>query len=483
MISAHTSTFTDLLARAASGTMVRTDSRQVAPGDVFVAMPGTRTDGSRFLSEALGRGAAFVVAPPGVELPSSTTAALITHPSPRQALGELALAFFGTDRLGLTVIGVTGTNGKTTVTAMAEHLLAAAGLVPGIMGTISCRWPGHERPSCMTTPDCWTIHETLAAMSGAGVRAVCMEVSSHALDQERIAGISFDAAVFTNLTQDHLDYHPSMEEYFASKRRLFSRKDGSRPLGIINIDDPYGARIAAEHRPLIALTMAQNGCAQGPVLRGTMLAVDRKGLILDLAFGNRSWHFASPLVGRHNAYNLMAAVGLGIGLELPDKAIQSMEGFSGVQGRLQRIENRKGLDIFVDYAHTPDALENVLSALRALNFKRIITVFGCGGDRDPGKRPLMGAAVARFSDVAVLTSDNPRTEDPEAIMDQIQPGLASCPMVVREADRRKAIAAALEEMRAGDALIVAGKGHEDYQIIGEQRTEFSDERTIREILG
>jgi UDP-N-acetylmuramoyl-L-alanyl-D-glutamate--2,6-diaminopimelate ligase len=274
-----------------------------------------------------------------------------------------------------------------------------------------------------------------------------------------------------------------MEEYFASKRRLFTRQGSAPPLGIINVDDPYGESIAALHRPLIPFTMARNGTARDPVLRGTILAVDRKGLILDVTYEDRSWHIASPLVGRHNGYNLLAAVGLGIGLGLPDESIRSLDGFSGVTGRLQRIDNRKGLDIFVDYAHTPDALENVLSALRALDFKRIITVFGCGGDRDPGKRPLMGEAVARFSDVAVLTSDNPRTEDPEAIMDQIQPGLSSCPKVLREPDRRKAIAAALEEMKAGDALIVAGKGHENYQIIGDRRIEFSDERTIREILG
>jgi UDP-N-acetylmuramoyl-L-alanyl-D-glutamate--2,6-diaminopimelate ligase len=463
--------------------MVRTDSRRVGPGEVFVALPGTRTDGAAFVPEALARGAAFVVAAPGVELPAGSQAVLISHPAPRQALGELSRAFFATDRLGLKLIGVTGTNGKTTVTTLCEHLLKGAGLVPGIMGTISCRWPGHESPSCMTTPDCWTIHETLARMAGAGVRAVCMEVSSHALDQERVAGISFDAAVFTNLSQDHLDYHSSMEEYFAAKLRLFTRQGSTPPLGIINVDDPYGERIAAQHRPLIGLTMAQNGNGLEPLLRGTIVALDRRGLIMDATFGDRSWHITSPMVGKHNGYNLLAAVGLGIGLDLPDAAIRSLEGFSGVPGRLQRIDNRRGLDIFVDYAHTPDALENVLSALRVLDFKRIITVFGCGGDRDPSKRPLMGAAVARFSDVAVLTSDNPRTEDPEAIMDQIQPGLASCPRVVREPNRRKAIAAALEEMRSGDALVVAGKGHESYQIIGDQRIEFSDEQTIREILG
>jgi UDP-N-acetylmuramoyl-L-alanyl-D-glutamate--2,6-diaminopimelate ligase len=475
--------FNDLLARAATGTMVRTDSRQVAPGEIFVALPGTRTDGTRFIPDALDRGAAFVVAPPGTALPTGSTAILVHHPAPRLALGELARSFFGTDRLGMKLLGITGTNGKTTVTTMAEHLLGAAGLVPGIMGTISCRWPGHENPSCMTTPDCWTIHETLARMAGAGVQAVCMEVSSHALEQDRVAGISFDAAVFTNLSQDHLDYHRSMEEYFASKRRIFTRQGSAPPLGIINVDDAYGTRIAAGHLPRIAFTLAHNGSLQDPVLRGTILAADRKGLILDVAYGKRSWHLTSPLVGRHNAYNLLSVVGLGIGLDLPDEAIQAMEGFGGVPGRLQRIENRMGLDIFVDYAHTPDALENVLSAVRALDFKRVITVFGCGGDRDAGKRPLMGAAVAKFSDVAVLTSDNPRTEDPETIMDQIQPGLSSCPVVIRESDRRKAIAAALEEMQGGDALIVAGKGHEQYQIIGDRRIEFSDERTIQEILG
>ncbi|MFP4316489.1 MAG: UDP-N-acetylmuramoyl-L-alanyl-D-glutamate--2,6-diaminopimelate ligase [Desulfovibrionales bacterium] len=473
-------TWSELLTRVSAGMMVRTDSREIQPGEAFAALPGSRVDGSTFIPEALARGAKLIIAKPGTPLPAGADAVLVTHPDPRKGLGELAAAYYRTQNCDMKLIGVTGTNGKTTVTHMIEHLLREGKMTPGIMGTISCRWPGQERASCLTTPDCWSIHQMLREMADAGVDAVCMEASSHALDQDRMAGLRFDAAVFTNLTQDHLDYHRTMEEYFAAKKKLFSG-DGDLHR-VVNIDDPYGARIAREHRPVLGVTLGGNGHRDFPVLRGRFHSAGKKGLSMSVDYGDRTWRIDSSMVGKHNGYNMLLALGTVISLGVEHDAAAALSRLPGVPGRLERVENARGLDVFVDYAHTPDALENVLSALRELDASRIVTVFGCGGERDAGKRPIMGRTVARYSDVAVLTSDNPRGEDPEAIMDQVEPGLATCPRVIRESDRKSAIALAIGEMQPGDVLLVAGKGHETYQQIGDRRIPFSDVQAIQEVL-
>ena len=476
-----TQTLNRLCTKVANGLMVRTHSAEVLPGEVFVALPGTVHDGTRFITQALDRGAGFVVAGRPVELPSGSRAELVVCRDPAEALGELARAYFKTGELRFPVVGVTGTNGKTTVCAMVEHLFVARGRKVGVIGTISRRWPGHLEQSSMTTPGCWELHSLLSEMAAAGVEAACMEVSSHALQQNRIAGIDLAVGVFTNLTQDHLDYHGDMESYFRAKSLLFGPEGRGSMTGVVNTDDAFGRRLAGSYSPVIGFGLEPFSEGGLTTLSGEITRCDSSGISLRMRFQGREWDLATPLVGRHNASNLLAAQAVGLGLGLRVEELGNLQSFPGVSGRLERVGTATDLDIFVDYAHTPDALENVLTALRQTGFSRVITVFGCGGDRDPGKRPLMGKAVGALSDIAVLTSDNPRHEDPEAIMDQVMPGLNGCPKVIREPDRREAIRLAIDAMRPGDALLIAGKGHETTQQIGDEKIPFSDQQTVREL--
>ncbi len=465
-----------------SGRVVRTHSGQVRPGDVFLALPGTRAHGQVFAAEAVARGATTVVVGPDRDGRETHGAAVLEHADPRTALGELAAEHFGTNRRCPRLVGVTGTNGKTTVTYLVAHLLRSAGYCVGVIGTIGAQWPGGRAEFGMTTPDCWTLHELLARMRDRGVDLVCMEVSSHALDQKRTAGLRFETAVLTNVTQDHLDYHGDMEHYFQAKAKLFAPGADGPQHRVLNADDPFGRRLLQECGGL-GYGMDQNRLPERDFLHGKAAWCTRRGLGLDMRTAEALWRLESPLVGRHNAANLLAAQGAGLCLGLGPQDMQALREFQGVPGRLERITTARDLDIFVDYAHTPDALENVLQALKALDFSRIIVVFGCGGDRDRTKRPLMSQAVARWADVAVLTSDNPRHEDPEAIMDDAWPGLRDCGQALREADRRTAIGRALELMRPGDALLVAGKGHETTQQIGAEKLLFHDPTVVRELLG
>lgn len=473
--------FAQLAKLVRKGLPVHTDSRNVKEGDCFVAMPGTTVRGIDFIPMALYNGASCIVAAeadrdvigPEVE----DKAAVCYVPDTADALGELAAEAFGTNDIQMKTVGITGTNGKTTTSYIVEHLLSASGLIPGVLGTVSYRWPGFSVDAKLTTPDCWAIHELMANMGQADVDAVVMEVSSHALEQKRVAGIDFDVAVFTNLTQDHLDYHGSMERYFESKAKLFTEYPAEGKCCVINHDDHYGRRL---------LGMCENVVGYGlgdpvqdiPSLCGRIKESTVKGLVLECSWKGKSWEIRSPLVGEHNALNLLAAQAVGICLGLGCKDFRKLDEFKGVPGRLERVENELNLDIFIDYAHTPDALMNVQKTLKALDFSRLITVFGCGGDRDRTKRPLMAEAVARFADVAVLTSDNPRTEDPEAIMRDAEPGLEGCPHVIREADRTEGIRKAILEMRDGDVLLIAGKGHESYQEIGTERIDYHDSRAV-----
>ncbi|GAB6060594.1 UDP-N-acetylmuramoyl-L-alanyl-D-glutamate--2,6-diaminopimelate ligase [Desulfonatronum parangueonense] len=476
-----------------NGRMVRTHSGQVQPGDVFVALDGTRVSGSTYIAEAVARNAGYVVAGPGQGKDVSGGTLLLEHPDPREALGELAAAHFGTERAGPLLVGVTGTNGKTTIIHLLDHLLRLAGKQVGLIGTIGATWPGGAFASNMTTPDCWTLHQILARMRDSGVTHACMEASSHALQQKRTAGLRFEATVLTNITQDHLDYHQDMETYYQAKARLFapnaSQPDGPRHR-VINADDPYGRRLLSQWGG-IACTLCDDGrlpelgrdsSTAIRVLRGEMKSSDRSGLELRMLFEGQSWILRSTLVGRHNAANLLAAQGVGLCLGLEPSQMSALENFTGVPGRLERVTNPMGLDIFVDYAHTPDALENVLKTLRELRFERLIVVFGCGGNRDRAKRPLMGQTVCRLADIAVLTSDNPRHENPETILDDVQAGLGDCAVVIREVDRKRAIEKALEVMRPNDVLLVAGKGHEATQQIGDEYLPFHDPTVIRGIL-
>jgi UDP-N-acetylmuramoyl-L-alanyl-D-glutamate--2,6-diaminopimelate ligase len=463
------------------GVMVRSHSGLVQPGEVFVALPGTKINGAAFISEAVARKAGFVVAAPGQWTESPGETVFIEQQDPREALGELAAAHYGTDQDCPLLVGVTGTNGKTTVVHLLHHLLTSTGLRVGKIGTVGVTWPGGSFESGMTTPDCWTLHHVLSRMRDAGVEYVCMEVSSHALDQKRTAGLRFEAAVLTNLTQDHLDYHTSMEDYYQAKAKLFAPSPKEPRYRVVNADDDSGRRLLNQWGGM-GYSLKHSGCAGNGCLLGTIRSCNRNGLELHMEYGGHGWGLHSGLVGRHNAANLLAAQGVGLCLGLQPKAMVALQDFTGVPGRLERIANPLGLDIFVDYAHTPDALDNVLCALRELHFVRLIVVFGCGGNRDRTKRPLMGQAVCRWADVAVLTSDNPRNEDPEMILNDVLPGLMACSQVVREADRKRAIQLAIEMMRPGDVLLVAGKGHESTQQIGNRKIPFHDPTVIQAVI-
>jgi UDP-N-acetylmuramoyl-L-alanyl-D-glutamate--2,6-diaminopimelate ligase len=308
-----------------------------------------------------------------------------------------------------------------------------------------------------------------------------MEVSSHALDQDRVAGLTFSAAAFTNLTQDHLDYHKDMESYFQAKRKLFTRYLAASGRAVVNFDDPYGARLAATLPGCVGYGLGTFTPGNWRPLLGEIRRHDGAGMTLSVFFEGATWEVASPLIGRHNAQNLLTAMGVGLALGLSPADMRALSGFGGVPGRLERVDNARGLHVFVDYAHSPDALENVLRAVREVTAGRLFVVFGCGGDRDRTKRPLMGAAVSRYADVAVLTSDNPRHEDPVAIMADARPGLSGAARVLEDPDRRAAIASALDEMGPDDVLVVAGKGHEAYQQIGDEKLPFHDATVVREL--
>ncbi len=449
---------------------VTSDSREVGAGDVFVAVRGMRSDGHAFVTTAIERGAAAVVVEreqPGLAIPQVVVA------SGSLALGVLVARALGDPAKAMTLIGITGTNGKTTTTYLVESILRAAGHQVGVIGTVTYRWGTTSFDAPYTTPTPQVLHETFARMRADGVTHVVMEVSSIALSMDRVAGIDFTVAAFSNLTQDHLDVHGSMEAYRDAKRLLFSRylTGGT---AVVNVDDPEGLGMAAgatgrvlrvsadgpHHGAAEVRVVAQDSSVRGIQAR---IVTPRGELAIE----------AKPLIGRYNVDNLALAIGIAEALGLAHEVIvQGIASLAGVPGRVERVANRADLDIFVDYAHTPDALRNVLAALRPLTRRRLICVFGCGGDRDPTKRPKMGAAVAELADLAVVTSDNPRTEDPRTIIDQILPGVPR-PFLV-EVDRATAIRAAIAEAVPGDVVCIAGKGHEDYQIVGTTKHHFDD---------
>ncbi|WP_229596933.1 UDP-N-acetylmuramoyl-L-alanyl-D-glutamate--2,6-diaminopimelate ligase [Pseudodesulfovibrio sediminis] len=483
--------FETLLTKAKKGLVVRTDSRKIQKGECFVAMPGTAVRGIDYIPSALDNGAKYIVAPkaardlvaPVVE----NKAVAVYHDNPAIALGELARAYFQVEQRDIKLVGITGTNGKTTTSYILEHLLTTAGLKVGVLGTVSYRWPGFEMDAPLTTPDCWMIHELLFNMKKADVDVVIMEVSSHALDQYRVAGLDFHAGIFTNLTQDHLDYHGTMEDYFRAKSMLFKDYPLPRKANVLNFNDPYGRRLLAEVEDGIGYgigdtNLVEQEVGNKPLLQGRILSMTGQGMEIETSFKGKSWLIKSPLIGAFNAMNLLAAQAVGLHLGLNCKDMRKLSTFAGVPGRLERVINDRDLDIFVDYAHTPDALINVQKSLKELDFNRLITVFGCGGDRDKTKRPLMAEAAAKYADVAVLTSDNPRSEQPEAIMADARPGLTGAARIIEHPDRQTAINLAVMEMQPGDALLIAGKGHEDYQVIGSETIHFSDKEAAMKAI-
>ncbi len=470
------------------------DSRQVQEGDIFVAVRGTEGDGGDFIPAAVAAGARYIVCSEEHVVQDIADTSVIRYTASygaRQVLWRLADAYFNVnarfEKQNIRLVGITGTNGKTTVSALLEHLFTKVGRRVGVLGTVSYRWPNadgsqHEEEAPLTTPDSLTLYRLLSCMADAGVDTVLMEVSSHALAQERVGGLEFSGAIFTNLTQDHLDFHGDMEQYFAAKALLFTELPVKYKAMSINVDDIYAQRLMSVCPSALGFTLEGDESKKN-VVRGIVEQMSPQGMSLKMEWGYKTWVLHSPLVGAFNASNLLAAQTFALAHGCYVSDMHHLESFSGVCGRLERVV--EGHNIFVDYAHTPDALLNVLQALRSTGFKKIITVFGCGGNRDKTKRPLMGKAVAQYSDVAVLTSDNPRFEDPQAIIDDVLPGLCDAGMLVVEVDRRKATQRALELLaQEGDdtALLIAGKGHENCQIVNGVKHHYSDQETVREFV-
>lgn len=473
------------------------DSRKAHPGQVFFAVPGEKVDGHDFIGAAVKLGAtACVFSRPG-KWPNAQASVRVQDV--RRSLGLWAAHFYGRPSAGLKLVGVTGTNGKTTLTYLIESIFQAAGLAPGVIGTINYRYRGKEVPSHHSTPESLDTEALMAEMSAAGVGAVAMEVSSHALVQERVRGLDFDAGVFTNLSRDHLDYHRDMDDYFEAKSRLFTdylpASGKPNKAAVIFGDDPRGPKLIAK-ASAAGLQVWSYGESRRWDVHPITVAKDVAGLRGKIQARDRVVEFTSPLIGAANLQNIMGAAGAGFALGLDADAIaQGIQRLSSVPGRLEKVANDLGIAILVDYAHTPDALEKVLSALRPLTQGRLITVFGCGGDRDRGKRPLMGEIAARLSDFVVVTSDNPRTEEPGVILSEVEDGvkktslrklsapkLRTQPGYCIEADRREAIRIALSAAITGDAVLIAGKGHEDYQILGATKIHFDDREVARDEL-
>lgn len=469
------------------------DSRDVMPGGVFVAVKGQRTDGHAFVEQACRRGAGGVVVQAPFQVPvrcaHDASPAWITVNDSRKTLGRLAARFFRNPSQTLTVVGVTGTNGKTTVTHVSQAILSSGGCRTGLIGTVGYRL-GHEvQAASHTTPGAVPLQSFLHRMVEAGMEAAVLEVSSHALALDRVEGCTFDIVVFTNLTRDHLDFHGDMESYYQTKLCLFRDcvipHSSTRPKrAIVNIDDAWGVRLAAETPvPVWTCSLRQHADLQA---RHVRLSLEGTRFTAHTPVG--AVDIQTALVGEHNVSNLLAGIGVGLarGLSLP--AIQEgIRGFQAVPGRFERVDAGQDFSVIVDYAHTEDALARLLDVARQLTTGRLLTVFGCGGDRDRGKRSNMGQVAAQRSDVVFLTSDNPRTEDPDAILHDVEQGVLELAEGARGAwhvipDRRAAIQAALREARTGDMVVIAGKGHEDYQIIGDTRHHFDDRDVARDLL-
>jgi UDP-N-acetylmuramoyl-L-alanyl-D-glutamate--2,6-diaminopimelate ligase len=453
------------------------DSRRVQPGLVFFAFPGARADGREFAAQAVEKGALATVSE--LPAPDGFSGAWIEVQHGRQALALAARNFYGDPAGRLQLTGVTGTNGKTTTTFLIDAVLRAAGLTTALVGTIEYRLAGQVRPAVNTTPESLDLYRLFEELEQAGGTHATMEVSSHALALGRVYGITFHTAVFTNLTRDHLDFHHAMEDYFAAKRLLFAPEGAPSPeWAVINFDDPFGRQIPP------AMHTVRYGFGEGADLRGSSLEMNFEGLRLTLQYGGERIELTSPLVGKFNAYNILAACGTALSYGLDWTTItRAIANSPRVPGRFESVQQGQPFLVIVDYAHTDDALRNVISVARELRPKRVITLFGCGGDRDRTKRPLMAQAAAQLSDYVVLTSDNPRSEDPLGIMNDALVGLRrfDTPHSM-EPDRTKAIQAAIKQARTGDIVILAGKGHETYQILKDRVIHFDDREVAREVL-
>jgi UDP-N-acetylmuramoyl-L-alanyl-D-glutamate--2,6-diaminopimelate ligase len=466
------------------------DSREVKKGGVFVALQGENLDGRTFAGQAASKGAVAVIS--GARIEGISVPQIIVRDA-RSALSRLSCEFFGRASDDLCVIGVTGTNGKTTVTYIIESILREAGLSPGVIGTVNYRFNGRTSASGHTTPEAPHLHSMLDEMRKAGVTHCVMEVSSHSIAQKRVEDVGFRAAVFTNLTHEHLDYHRTMDGYYEAKSMLFKRLlKGMGPVPVVNMDCPWGRRLAAELSSPLRYSLRREGVCVYP--KDYRLGNDRTEATIATPGGDVD--IASGLVGEYNLQNILASVSLAIGLGIDKKAVENgIASLKTVPGRLEKIgSGRGGFTAYVDYAHTGDALERALTALRAVARARVITVFGCGGNRDRKKRPEMGGVSTRLSDISIITSDNPRDEDPLEIIREIEDGIEGVPKFRPEdsplqgytviPDRGCAIKKAVSLAMTDDIILVAGKGHEDYQIVKGVKYPFSDlEALKREING
>ena len=446
------------------------DARAVAAGAMFFCVPGARADGHEFAADAVAAGAVALV----VERPVQSDVPQVVVPVARAAMAVVADEFFGRPTEKLTIVGVTGTNGKTTTAFLLHAVLAAAGLRPGLIGTIESRVGGARRPAVRTTPEAIDLQRTFREMVDRGDRSCAIEATSHGSELRRLDRVRFDALVFTNLTQDHLDFHGTLERYYEAKRRLFLERRPV-PAAAVNVGDAYGARLATELRAAgnEPLTF---GLTDDADVRAEKLALGAHGA----TFRAAGLDLATRLRGRFNVENALATVAAARLLELPDEAIvRGLAETEGVPGRFEAVDEGQPFGVLVDYAHTPDSLENVLRAARELAEHRLICVFGCGGDRDRGKRPVMGRIAAEQADVAIVTSDNPRSEDPLAIVDEIVGGRSDLEV---EPDRRAAIGLAIGLAEPGDVVVIAGKGHEQGQEFRDRKIPFDDREVAREAL-
>jgi len=470
------------------------DSRAVRPGSVFVAIQGTQQDGHNFVNQAFAQGATAVVVEEGCFQSASAEAApavsaLIHVNNSRKALGLMASQLYGNPSRHLKMVGVTGTNGKTTVTHLAKSLLEAQGLQVGLLGTVGYVYGKEHRVASHTTPAPVQLQEMLSEMVRAGTDVGVLEVSSHALALDRIAGCEFDIVVFTNLTQDHLDFHQTMENYFQAKLRLLTEYvDGGQKSGpkraLVNVDDAWAPLVLQQCRiPVWTYGIHSKADIQAEAIQ---LSMNGTQFVVRSPLGRMT--ITSQLVGEHNVSNMLAAIGIGLEMGMtPGHIEQALESVSNVSGRFERIQEGQDFTVVVDYAHTDDALQRLLDAAQTVKQGRIITVFGCGGDRDRGKRSKMGQVAVKNSDLVFVTSDNPRTEDPQAILCDIEKGIEALPPEEQcpyqtISDRAEAIQSAIQAATSGDLVLIAGKGHEDYQILGIQKVHFDDREEARKAI-
>jgi len=453
-------------------------SKSIKPGDLFAALKGVKKDGFEFVGEALKNGAAVILS--DQPKPGNLAKAWVQVSDTREALALCSANFYSHPSQKMKVVGITGTKGKTTITYLLEEILKKTKYVPGIIGTISYKGPGMNMTARLTTPEAPDLQRLMSEMLAKGATHCIMEVSSHALELKRVIGIGFDVVVFANLSGDHLDYHQSMDRYFEAKKKLFFLNHKKR-MAVVNRDDPWGQKLIAQ-LPAGAITF---GIEPGAMVAAENINLSEKGIEAVVKYPAGQITLSSPLLGKPNLYNILASTAVALTLNIPVSAIkEGIASLKGVPGRFEKIENSLGLHVFVDYAHTDDALKNLLETVREFNPRRIILVFGAGGDRDKTKRPRMGEAAGRLADWTIITSDNPRSEDPLAIISDIEAGIKKTGTQNYQIipDRREAIEKALSLGARGDYILVAGKGHEDYQIIKDKVLHFDDAEVIQEIL-